>query len=79
MISNILTTLSDTEIMAIAEQLANESIDEQIVYNQLIHKGNNDENLQDLYTEMTSDGLRGTLARRVALELSNRLRKELKS
>lgn len=79
MISNILQSLSDTEIMAIAEQLANEDSNEQMVYKQLVTKGNNNEKLEKMYQEMNSDDLRGTLPRMVALELSNRYRSLLKS
>jgi len=79
MISNILQSLSDTEIMAIAEQLANEDSNEQMVYKQLVAKGNNNEKLEKMYQEMNSDDLRGTLPRMVALELSNRYRSLLKS
>jgi hypothetical protein len=79
MISNILKSLSDTEIMAIAEQLATENTNEQMVYNQLIAKGNNNENLEEIYQEMNSDNFRGTLPRMVALEVSNRYRRLLKS
>lgn len=79
MISCILQSLSDTEIMAIAEQLANEDSNEQMVYKQLVAKGNNNEKLEKMYQEMNSDDLRGTLPRMVALELSNRYRSLLKS
>jgi hypothetical protein len=74
MISNILKSLSDTEIMAIAEQLSNENCDDQMVYKQLIAKGNNGESLVQMYNEMNSDYLRGTLPRKVAFEISNRYR-----
>jgi hypothetical protein len=71
-ISEILKTLSDGELMAIANQLADETVNEQMVYNQLISKGNRNETLCEMYNEMNSDKLRGTLPRKVALELSNR-------
>lgn len=79
MISCILQSLSDTEIMAIAEQLANEDSNEKMVYKQLVAKGNNNEKLEKMYQEMNSDDLRGTLPRMVALELSNRYRSLIKS
>jgi hypothetical protein len=71
-ISEILKTLSDGELMAIANQLADETVNEQMVYNQLINKGNKNETIAEMYSEMNSDKLRGTLPRKVALELSNR-------
>jgi hypothetical protein len=74
MISNILKSLSDTEIMAIAEQLSKKDCDDQMVYKQLIAKGNDGEILVEMYHEMNSDYLRGTLPRMVALEISNRYR-----
>ena len=75
MIKIILETLSDVEIMAIAEQLANENIDEQLIYRQILSKSNcSDDTLQIMYSEMNSDTFRGTLPRFVALELSRRLR-----
>jgi hypothetical protein len=43
-----------------------------MVYNQLINKGNKNETIAEMYSEMNSDKLRGTLPRKVALELSNR-------
>jgi hypothetical protein len=79
MISNILKSLSDTEIMAVAEQLASNDSNDQMVYKQLVSKGNNDESITDMYEEMSSDSLRGTLPRLVALEISNRYRDILKS
>jgi hypothetical protein len=74
-IKNILKTLSDGELMAIVDQLANVDIDEQLVYKQLIAKGNLDETLDQMYHEMNSDELRGTLPRMVASELSTRYKK----
>jgi hypothetical protein len=74
MITEILKTLSDVELIAISEQLASEFIDEQSIYNQIISKGNLGESLDDMYNEMNSDSFRGTLPRLVALELSFRLR-----
>ncbi len=71
-ISEILKTLSDGELMVIANQLADETVNEQMVYNQLINKGNKNETIAEMYSEMNSDKLRGTLPRKVALELSNR-------
>jgi len=72
MITEILKTLSDGELMAITKQLNNPHVDEQLVYKQLIAKGNNDESLEDMYDEMNSDSFRGTLPRLVAAELANR-------
>lgn len=71
-IKGILKTLSDGELMAIAKQLADETVNEQMVYNQLINKGNKNEKITQMYDEMNSDNLRGTLPRMVALELANR-------
>jgi hypothetical protein len=73
-IKNILKTLSDGEIMAIANQLADVTVNEQMVYKQLIAKGNRCETVEEMYKEMNSDNVRGTLPRLVALELSNRYR-----
>jgi hypothetical protein len=72
MITEILKTLSDGELIAITNQLNNPHVDEQLVYKQLIAKGNNDESLEDMYDEMNSDSFRGTLPRLVASELANR-------
>jgi hypothetical protein len=74
MIKEILKTLSDTEIMAVAEQLCNEEVNEQQVYKQLVAKGNDGETLQQLFNEVNSDTFRGTLPRLVAMEISNRYR-----
>jgi hypothetical protein len=74
MIKNILKTLSDVEIMSVAEQLANEEVNEQMVYRQIVSKSNCNDTLEKMYSEMNSDNFRGTLPRFVALELSNRLR-----
>lgn len=74
MITNIISTLSDTELMAIAEQLYNPNVNEQSVYKQLVGKGNNGEKVDELFFQMNSDNFRGTLPRIVALELSNRYR-----
>ena len=71
-IKGILKTLSDGELMAIAKQLADETVNEQMVYNQLINKGNKNEKITEMYHEMNSDKLRGTLPRLVAVELANR-------
>ena len=71
-IKGILKTLSDGELMAIAKQLADETVNEQMVYNQLINKGNKNEKITEMYDEMNSDKLRGTLPRMVALELAYR-------
>lgn len=77
MIPNIIVTLSDTELMAIAEQLYNPNVNEQSVYKQIVGKGNNNESIDELFDEMNSDNFRGTLPRVIALELSNRYRKLL--
>jgi hypothetical protein len=71
-ISKILKTLSDGELMAIANELANEKVNDQMVYKQLIAKGNENETISEMYDEMNSDNMRGTLPRLVALELANR-------
>ena len=72
MISTILKTLSDTELMAVANQLANPSLDEQLLYRQIIGKGNEGETTDEMFKELNSDSFRGTLPRLVAVELSNR-------
>ena len=72
LIKNILNTLSDGELMVIADQLANPNIDEQGVYKQLIAKGNHSETMNQMYDEMNSDTFRGTLPRLVAVELATR-------
>lgn len=77
MIKEILKSLSDTEIMVIAQELANVDIDEDMVYRQLISKANNGEEFDGLYEEMNSDDRRGTLPRLVAVELAERLRENL--
>lgn len=75
MITEILKTLSDGELMAIAEQMSNSELDEQLLYRQIVSKGNEGETVEEMFEEMTSDSFRGTLPRLIALELSNRLRK----
>ena len=75
MITEILKTLSDGELMAIAEQMSNSELDEQLLYRQIVSKGNEGETVEEMFEEMTSDPFRGTLPRLIALELSNRLRK----
>lgn len=74
MISNILKTLSDGELMVIADQMVNENLDEQMVYRQIVSKSNDGTSLDDVFDEMNSDTFRGTLPRLVAFELSNRYR-----
>ena len=73
MIQNILITLSDTELISIADQLSDDNYNDQSIYNQIISKGNNDEKLSELIEEMNSDNFRGTLPRLVAKESSSRL------
>lgn len=77
MITEILKSLSDTEIMVIAEELRNPEVDENMVYHQLVAKGNEGQDLEDIYGEVTSDNVRGTLPRMVAFELAQRLRETL--
>lgn len=79
MISEILKGLSDTEVIAIAEQLANPNCDEQLVYRQLVAKGNSGESLDEMYKEMSSDEFRGTLPRFVAVEIARRYKIILQS
>jgi hypothetical protein len=76
MIKNILKTLSDTELMSIAEQLSNVEINEQMIYRQIVSKSNVNDTIEKMYYEMNSDGIRGTLPRLVAVELSSRLREK---
>ena len=77
MITTILKTLSDTELIAIANQLSNPGLNEQLIYLQIIAKGNKGETLNEMFEEMNSDKFRGTLPRLVALELSDRYKKLL--
>lgn len=63
MVTEILKTLSDTELTAIALELNNPKIDNLAIYNQLIAKSN--------YPTDMSDFL--TLPTKVAVELSERL------
>lgn len=74
MLIDILQSLSDTEIMIIAEELQNSEINEKNIYKQLIAKSNLGENLCDIYNELNSDSFRGTLPRLVAGELAKRLK-----
>lgn len=77
MITTILKTLSDTELIAIANQLSNPDLNEQLLYRQIIAKGNEGETVNEMFEEMNSDKFRGTLPRLVALELSDRYKKVL--
>jgi hypothetical protein len=77
MITEILKTLSDGEVMAIAEQLANPKVDEQLLYRQIISKGNEGETVEEMFEEMSSDNFRGTLPRLVAVEISSRYKSYL--
>lgn len=79
MIQDILETLSDTEIMAIADQMYEVNVDEKKLYKQIVGKGNQGKDLDDLYNQMNSDSFRGTLPRLVSVELSSRYRKLLKA
>lgn len=79
MIQDILETLSDTEIMAIADQMYEVNVDEKKLYKQIVGKGNEGKDLDDLYNQMNSDSFRGTLPRLVSVELSSRYRKLLKA
>lgn len=79
MITEILKTLSDGEVMAIAEQLANPNVDEQLLYRQVVAKGNKGETVDEMFDEMNSDNFRGTLPRLVATEISTRYKNHLTS
>lgn len=74
MISTILKTLSDTELIAVANQLANPNLDEQLLYRQIVAKGNKGETTDEMFNELNSDNFRGTLPRLVAVELSTRFK-----
>ncbi len=74
MISTILKTLSDTELIAVANQLANPNLDEQLLYRQIVSKGNKGETTDEMFNELNSDNFRGTLPRLVAVELSTRFK-----
>lgn len=77
MITEILKTLSDGELMAIAEQLANPNLDEQLLYRQVVAKGNKGETVDEMFEEMNSDNFRGTLPRLIAVELASRYKSTL--
>jgi len=77
MINNILKTLSDTEIMAVADQLTDPKVDELFVYRQLVSKANDPVELEDMFNEVNSDGIRGTLPRLVLSEITQRYREIL--
>ena len=74
MISDILRTLSDGELMVIADELLNPELDEQLLYRQITSKGNKGETVSDIETEINSDEFRGTLPRLIAIELASRYR-----
>lgn len=77
MITEILKTLSDGELMAVAEQLSNPNLDEQLLYRQIVGKGNNGETVDEMFEEMNSDNFRGTLPRLIAVELASRYKSTL--
>lgn len=77
MITNILETLSDGELIVIGEQMYNPQVNEELLYQQIVKKGNENETLNEMYDEMNSDRFRGTLPRLVAVELASRFRKAL--
>jgi hypothetical protein len=79
MIKEILETLSDGELMVIAQELADPNIDEQMVYLQITGKGNDGEMIDEMYDEMNSDSFRGTLPRLVAVELAKRYKQLIQS
>lgn len=74
MIKEILKTLSDTEIMAVADQLVDPNIDETFVYHQLVSKSNVDTSIDQMFDEVNSDQVRGTLPRLVMNEITKRFR-----
>ena len=77
MITEILKTLSDGELMAIAEQLTNPNLDEQLLYRQIVAKGNKGETVDEMFEEMNSDNFRGTLPRLIAVVLASRYKSTL--
>lgn len=77
MITKILKTLSDGELMAVAKQLSNSELDEQLLYKQIVSKGNEGETVDEMFNEMNNDNFRGTLPRLIAVELSNRYKELL--
>ena len=79
MIKEILETLSDGELMVIAQELADPNVDEQMVYMQITGKGNDGEMIDEMYDEMNSDSFRGTLPRLVAVELAKRYKQLIQS
>jgi len=70
MIQDILKSLSDTEIMAIAKELDNPMIPNQTILKQLMAKSNS-QNPERMVEELTSPDI---LPIKVAVELSDRLR-----
>lgn len=76
-ITRILKTLSDGELIVIAEQLTNEKLDEKLLFKQIVSKGNEGETINEMYDEVNSDNFRGTLPRLIALELANRYREHI--
>lgn len=74
MIDDILKTLSDTELMVIADELLNTEVDEISLYKMIAKKGNKGETIKDIVGEVKSDKFRGTLPRAIAIELASRYR-----
>jgi len=77
MINQILSTLSDGELMAVAKQLNNPDLNEQLLYRQIVSKGNEGETVDEMFDEMNNDDFRGTLPRLIAVELANRYKELL--
>jgi len=77
MINQILKTLSDGELMAVAKQLNNPDLNEQLLYRQIVSKGNEGETVDEMFDEMNNDDFRGTLPRLIAVELANRYKELL--
>lgn len=72
-IPQILKTLSDTELIVLAEEVNNPDISNMDILEQLFSKANYNFNKSDLYIEVVNK-----LPENLCLELSERLRESLK-
>jgi hypothetical protein len=72
-IPQILKTLSDTELIVLAEEVNNPDISNVDILEQLFSKANYNFNKSDLYSEIVN-----SLSENLCFELSKRLRESLK-
>lgn len=72
-IPQILKTLSDTELIVLAEEVNNPDISNMDILEQLFSKANYNFNKSDLYSEIVN-----SLSENLCFELSKRLRESLK-